>query len=1610
MNYIYILGHLTILTLLILDSLMYYKFDKKFTDLNLDDFVERITNQINRNSDQKYEFDFSETEHIGNQELLVFTSFFKLLVDAERDVEIILFKKGAPLDQLSKRVKFFIIQIWEVWGIWKIVEGKDYKKFFGIDGNAVQRLERELKYYPKESEIYNRHGVTPFVPLDFITHYNAVDVEKIISPFYDLNEAIVEVLASEKCYHPFISKSLSSIITEELYLNFLDHTTSSSFPDLPNKAFMSIAVHRRLRETDVNTIQEINEYNFRTEAIPESKNFFYDTSKKEYKNNPYLEFSFLDFGEGIVDSLKEFANKYGKHKDSEILAFAFEYFTSRHPIQPLEGEEAFIPRGLFDVLTLVKRYEGLLVIRSNRGKILYDFSSSDRTYQPTEFFSNKHCNFPGTLFTIYIPAIENENAFDSSAIKPEFTFEKIQPEQIKLKNFSEILEKIKHDKASAYGELISSLRTALQNNGKPTLHILNFDRLVVPKNILKKTIYLLLSDYSVNHSNNVVLANLRAPEIVHEIQTELSSLSNAIQNYKIHPLPILNIDYINREIEIKWLGLYNTKDIKQLDNLLFDVFSLAKSDFTDPQKLEGHLTGFDKHGNLLSNLPPKEYLFEFIETETKKLIEAQLTNLIYAHNCIINDSSDSYFLCNGNYYQKTYIELSNLINDVQSCDLVSRHLFDCISRTVADLPKYKFLGVSASSQKILKSLERQHFVEKNNYDVLDGYHKIEDEITKERIDVSREYILICDVVATGYLTNRLNKRLEDLGSKISYVAVFVDSSSKQFFNNQYLDNNPDKIISLLKHPIERFLKTDIKNDLRTKNIIRINPHTNIPITLSIKETSYFDTVLLTSEVTFDSKRNIINIDHKFLDNMDEDHIKIGFLKFNNLIHPYFFDTAKILKVASESLLNEAFAKITNGNLRSEKIQVFYPRKSGIQNLDFELVKKALSNYAIEPVEIERFSTMEGWKFPHNSNYLSNKVAQNVCLILDDGSCSGDSIVQMIDEIAFFETREIILLCFIGRVNDHKREFFSRLAEIKVKDGCKIPLSIYFISHWHIPTYYIDENPNSLELNWLMELTNSPNAPYPLKNIATNILSSIKPRLEASFTDYRFLPSKKNGGIPKKDLLLVREEVGKVIGYRLYKESFDFFNYFFRKYEYRVESVDRYKEIELLCATFVFEPYLFDRITALLPDITEQIEQFVDVLLFRYDSIANLLTYKWKKKDIIHLFFIVFKNEKLIEKLTAEQFKRLIDFTAPVESSLNYVLYKLLFYFPLKANELDDKKYDIKIRNLIRAFKDDPNLPNREIRRFYNFIMTLPAREDYNLQLSLLQENYKKEDDPQNHIEKNTFGNHISLAITSIGVIKAQINEATKIDSKRIHYVKDAWYKIVDFLNPILTFSATFRGFIAPFPYFELLNKQEIGVSSLRHMVGQNEDVVNSLDESYSDLEKLDVLIRNISVIQNNYDKNTSFYELINRPTSELERFVAALLHDLQNISVTESSDDSKIEVVVNHVDIPSNAIINIPRLYLDTLIGKELITNIKNHAVKLPPAKVDVAFSVTSDSFGIEIANEIATNPYNHSTGEGIKCIKLLSDFSQFGFTYSHEKRSVTFIQKMTFKYSVNGN
>lgn len=643
---------------------MRIEIDKKFSEKQIDSFIHNVSRNYQSNPRDSYQFDLTKTEWISNQGLLLITGLLKYFIEEGVQFEVQFITKGTSIKEISRRVALQIAQIWETWGIWKIIPNYEYRKYLGIDDSTISALKKQYDIKLTRPEIFSDFGITPFVCLDYIKNYDDSLLIERLKKYHSLNEATTRIVEENNCEHPFVNNLFGEIMSREIYENFLNHHETSILSSTKKYAFFSLTLKGKIDEeyNDERSIQEKLELNFKSEELIESKDFFFDKKKNKYKNQSYISYSFADFGQGIVNSLRsEFEKNNNKTKnniDSEIIKYAFRHNTSRFPIKNVFNNielKDFIPRGLFDVLSLVQRYNGLLIVRSCFGKVLYNFSSTPDIEKAYTIFGNQNVFFPGTFITIYLPAITKGKKINKSAIKPVFQLPKYSQSEITYVSLYKIISKVKQKGTE---DLYSFLFDELHNTFKNYKNRLTYFSLenITDKQLIKKTIFFLVANYDINVTNNVIILHPPKKEIIDEINYEILSLSSVNLNYKIHPLPL--VYYVpENDIELFWLGVYDEQDKTKLNDLLYEQFSLAKSDFNDPDSIIGHLNYFDKFNNLETRFPNRNELINFYKKGELFSRITEIESIIY-DKCI-SKQRDSIYLCSGNYYQFEYLELIN---------------------------------------------------------------------------------------------------------------------------------------------------------------------------------------------------------------------------------------------------------------------------------------------------------------------------------------------------------------------------------------------------------------------------------------------------------------------------------------------------------------------------------------------------------------------------------------------------------------------------------------------------------------------------------------------------------------------------------------------------------------------------------------------------------------------------------------------------------------------------------------------------------------------------------------------------------------------------------------
>jgi len=1563
----------------------------KVSDKQIDQIINDFYFAFKTDTEKKnnYEFDFSNLKWISNQELLILTGIFQYLIDTDISFKVNFLINGSS-SNIDEKIAKQIVQIWDVWKIYQIVPSENYNEYFDIDGNFVERIRRQFNISSSNQEIYDRYGVTPFLSLPKIEKYDDKAISELLNKIYNLSEATNQILANNNCYLPFENKTLNSIITKELYENFLDHFTKSFFNCQKNFSFLSISLKRKLNEEyfDQKEIQSLLELNFNEENIDELKPFFYNKHKNKFKNESFLQISFLDFGEGIAKTLYEsFSNQKNNteshHIDSNVLRYAFEPLSSQHSVQERFNNHIITPRGLFDVLAIVKRFEGLVVVRSNHGKIAFDLSDNKSIEEAIIFFGNETLFFPGSLISIYIPERQLEKKFDNTSIKPtvnfnNFSFKKESKKTVRLFDIQNQIKLSNTTKGELYNNLFDLLLGELNSDNIDSLIYLDFQGYEIDERIAKKIIYFICSDYRFNYQNNIIVLNPPPKYFLEILRDEILELEDVDKKFRFHPTPFVFLDELRNELEIFWLGVYSDKDIQKLNDLLFEEHDLRSSDFENPDDIIGHINRFDKLGNLYSSIKSKE-IFEFYKEIKDASNHEEIKRLV--ENCIQKEKN-SIYLCNGNYYQYEYLLLNEVLSNEDKLNYLSKTLFSKLQDKFENLDDILFAGITSSSHKILDSLINQGYLKNNNCIQLNNYFSFEKEKVFSKLIVpDSKVVLLCDVISTGFLVNKFESHLIENNVELIGIGALVNAIDNNYLGLDY-SNIENKLISTFNYKLEKKRRSEISQLLEQKKlkVIRINPFTNTPISHSLKETNSNDSILINN--------------NEFIDLIDSSQIKMGYFEFNNLIHPYFFDMDAILDKSnpiSNNILSKLIEKLEQKKSIKDIDLIFYPKESGIKNIDFEYFKNnIIPNHSLEFIKLERFPTNEGWRFSHPPKSLIDKSKDKNVLVLDDGSCSGESLLQMIDEVAFFEVKEITVLSIVGRVNDHKREFFSRLKSIQAGNKT-ININIYFGCHWHLPTYHLSKSPIIDEITRLGMLSNFPNTPKGIKTITENVLSEL--RLKEVFeSNNKYLVKDKENKEILKELILTRDQFGKISEFRFYNEYFDYFNDFISEYESK-SRIKRgkfpYKTIELISAVIIHEPYLFDSIKKVMPDVVEKLEDFLDSLLWKNGGIKiEDLTYKWDIRNIFHLLFIVYKNDVLFKKLTVRNVSILIS-KFPF-NNIDYLLYKLTSYLQidnLSSNNNGD--YSGKVKVLINNIIEEKILNEtilRSLKRYKPFLYSLKSNDSFESKLSKVKHNFDKIIDDKYH--KDCITAYFDSFLVKLMELEAEPNEQS------IEGLINLWEKINPFISDILDLSMSYPNFFIAFSN-NLQSSLESEKNSLRALYGRINDLI------YKENKNLDFSsIRIIAYqIYSKYIKSgTEIYKVFNKLITKDIKVVFEQF-------ISELSNEIKFEIIGKDLIENDSIIIDVPFLLIKEIIFDELKSNFR-HANIDYPIKVSWVKANDPDFLFLNIKNKIKPFAYDNSGGGfGINLLLNLNNFPNNSVKFDYSNENGHFTQRIKFKF-----
>ena len=667
-------------------------FGDKFTQVHLDNILKEYWELVLKaKPNEEIHFMLDNIEWIALEEKTFLFAWFRYLVFNKKKIKIFLHKYNPNYYRDNKEFKKHN-QFVDLWGKWKIysflylVENPKIEDYFvDVDSYVNEIVDREIARQNIEKQ---QEDIT-IVPFQHISASGYGDINNIddlitnkIHKPLNLARQVYSVLEEHTKISSKENMLLSKIVTNELFLNVIHHSFENNISN-NNECYFAISLKKGISKESIEK-REINKliwerctlykenyqeaslkiqkpkatdvkylYDFYlrntipkgyiNERSKECLDFFKEPSDKEYsyRNEPFIEFTFLDFGQGIPNSLRQSyddsiskeknlifkeLNQYhfNQNSDTRILEYAFLLNSSRHPLDIEYQKEYEIPRGLYFMIDIVRRYNGLVIARSGKGKIIYDFSKDASDIKNAIKYSEIDSilpNFQGTMISIVLPA-EQKFSEKRGAAKMPFKL----PENVKRKTkhyypFIDIIENIEKElikKSSnsptlqdVYRNLFNKINDIfLKHQQKPSLLIFDCTGFnIFP--LKHKLLYYFSTTPYVNEFTSVVLLNFNDMDVLNDVKNSIAYKLNNENNHLYKPIPI-----INSEEDIHWIGVMNEYDEEILTDLIkYESYNVAKTDLNSPDDYKGNIFNIDKYGNVTLNSSTAFEIKNFVKDE-----------------------------------------------------------------------------------------------------------------------------------------------------------------------------------------------------------------------------------------------------------------------------------------------------------------------------------------------------------------------------------------------------------------------------------------------------------------------------------------------------------------------------------------------------------------------------------------------------------------------------------------------------------------------------------------------------------------------------------------------------------------------------------------------------------------------------------------------------------------------------------------------------------------------------------------------------------------------------------------------------------------------------------
>jgi len=566
-------------------------------------------------------------------------------------------------------------------------------------------------------------------------------------------------------------------------------------------------------------------------------------------------------------------------------------------------------------------------------------------------------------------------------------------------------------------------------------------------------------------------------------------------------------------------------------------------------------------------------------------------------------------------------------------------------------------------------------------------------------------------------------------------------------------------------------------------------------------------------------------------------------------------------------------------------------------------------------------------------------------------------------------------------------------------------------NWHIPVYSLGmKNPFYQKIEILNKYITISSIPKFVMNIIIQRHKELKlhhpERVPNNYeiNELNYFPREKGIGnkIPYAKLFEVRDWIGKISGYRYYCEYFDFFDDFMRFYnEKNVELTnDRYKNIELILSVMIHEPHLTNTIKEILPDVNENLIEFINSIISGKLNI-ELLYYKWNPQSIIRLLFI-FNRYDYQNILSDYKLSQVIKFceTDKSSNSLDYIFYALFNEIPFSKDEIPKKEFAQDIDRIVKSLINKPQLTNSEaVLKLKQFSSSLNCNPwiynefDEKTSINGLVSFFMDEKNIKHHNE--CLSSRFGRLIARIDDCQQCIFDNVGMEDE-ILLILNEWDKIRDRVEIFLKYMSNLEQFSYNFfngKLYNISHKNDFCFASILNELNEifytnnfkwNERILNDIET------KVKYLLRYLVL------ESSEFVRLFTNPETNCCELWQSIITDspFKFVDLTESEiNNNKIQI---HF------------LIVNDFIYNKILANFTRHASDEHPIKYKWLYS--ENELVLEITNNIknydkykADNiEYNINIEDGNNILKIVEDY--YDFRYISSGHDDIYIQKLIFK------